>query len=149
MLNKVLNFIRERYGIDELNKFLFYVYFILVAIDFFINFYPLTIITFILLLLLIYRPLSKHIIKRQKENEIYLKTKNKLKNNFYDIKKKYNNRKTKIYKKCPKCKKTLRLDLPNKRGIKHIVCPNCKKKITMLVLRKQKIEVITNKKKKK
>ena len=148
MLNKLLKFLRERYGIDELNRFFFYIYFILVIIDFFINFYPLTIITFLLLIIIIYRPLSKNIIRRQKENETYLNIKNKTKNNFYDLKKKYNYRKTKIYKKCPKCKKTLRLDLPSKRGIKHITCPNCKKKITMLVLRKQKIEVIVNKKKK-
>jgi Zn ribbon nucleic-acid-binding protein len=83
------------------------------------------------------------------ENQKYLQMKNNIKYKLRRIKKKYENRKTKIYKKCPKCKTILRLSLPSKRGIKHITCPKCQKRITMLCLRKEKIEVIVKKKRKK
>ncbi len=51
-----------------------------------------------------------------------------------------------IYKKCPKCKTTLKLPIPYERGIKHTNCPKCKKRLTLFVLKKQKIEIIKNKK---
>ena len=51
-----------------------------------------------------------------------------------------------IYKKCPKCKTTLKLPIPYARGIKHTNCPKCKKRLTLFVLKKQKIEIIKNKK---
>ena len=51
-----------------------------------------------------------------------------------------------IYKKCSKCKTTLKLPVPYERGIKHTKCPKCKKRISFLVLKKQKIEIIKNKK---
>ena len=148
MNSKLYKFMIGRYGIDELYRFLFIIYFILVIIDFFIDFYPLTIVTFLLLIFILYRVLSKNIRKRQKENQVYLKVRNNIRIYFYDLKKKYNNRKNNIYKRCPKCRTMLRLNLPDKRGINHVVCPKCKKRITMFVLRKQKVEVIVYKKKK-
>ena len=51
-----------------------------------------------------------------------------------------------VYTKCHKCKKVLKLPLPYKRGIKHTICPNCHKKITFITFKKQKIEIIRNKK---
>lgn len=142
---KLYKFMKGRYGPDELYKFTLIIYTILVIIDFFIDFYPLTITTLLLLMVIAYRFLSKNIVKRRKENQIYLNIKNKVSNYFGDIKRKYNNRNIKIYKKCPKCKTILRLDLPSKRGIKHVTCPKCHKRIAMLCLRREKVEVIVKK----
>ncbi len=52
-----------------------------------------------------------------------------------------------IYKKCRKCKITLKLPLPSKRGIKHARCPRCNKRVTLFSFKKAKIEIITNGKK--
>ena len=49
-------------------------------------------------------------------------------------------------KKCPKCKKKLKLPIPYKKGIKSVICPKCNKKFSMLVLKSEKIEIISKKK---
>jgi Zn ribbon nucleic-acid-binding protein len=137
-----------RYGVDELYKFLFTLYIVLVIVNLFLNFYSLTIIELLLVIIIFYRVLSKNKYKRSKENQKYLQIRNNLKNKINNLKRIYKERKTKIYKKCPKCKTILKLSLPSKRGIKHVTCPKCHKRITMLCLRCEKVEVIVKKKKK-
>ena len=47
-----------------------------------------------------------------------------------------------IYRKCFKCKTTLKLPLPSKIGILHAKCPKCKNRRTLITFRKEKIEII-------
>lgn len=141
------NFIRMmygRYGIDELSKFIFYVFLILFIISFFIKNLFLDITWILLLTIVIFRFFSKNINKRNKENKLYLKLKNKIEKPLKNIKRNFKERKENVYKKCHKCKTTLRLPLPYERGIKHAKCPECHSKITFLCLRKQKVEIITD-----
>lgn len=142
-LYKIVKFMYGRYGIDDLTKFLFKIVFILFLFNILFRTYILLIIQIFLLLIIIFRILSKKIYHRNKENTIYLKIKNYLLKPFINIKRNIND-KEHIYKKCHKCKKTLKLPLPEKRGIKHTKCPNCKKRITFITFKKQKIEIITN-----
>lgn len=146
--SKLYKFMQGRYGIDELYQFLFITYILLLFIDIFVDFDFLAILELLLVICIFYRVLSKNIYKRRKENNKYLKVRNKIKYYFSFQKKKWDERDNKIYKKCPKCKTILKLSLPNKRGIKHVVCPKCKKRITLLCLRREKVEIIVNKKKK-
>ena len=121
-------FMKNRYGIDELNKFFIKLYLIITFISIFINFKIFSYIKLIIFILFIFRSLSKNIFDRSKENRIYLDIKNKrfkIKTNNY------------IYKKCKKCKKKLRLPLPSSIGIKTVKCPNCKNKMKVFVLRKK------------
>ena len=67
----------------------------------------------------------------------------KIKGIFKKKKKKEN-----IYKKCRKCGTVLRLPLPAKRGIKHVVCPKCKNKLKVFCFRKQKVDFIGKEKNK-
>lgn len=146
-LNKLQSFMTGRYGIDDLYKFLFSLYLILFIANLFIKNWIITILEFVIVLLLLMRFLSKNLYARSRENQIFLKIKKKVMGPFVNIKRNRND-KNHIYKICCKCKTTLKLPVPAKRGIKHTKCPNCGKKITLLVLKKEKIEVIVNDSKK-
>lgn len=142
---KLQKFMTGRYGPDDLYKFLLKLYIFIFIIDLIINFKILTIIELLIVSIMFYRFLSKNIKQRRKENDTYLKIKKKITKPFINIKRNYQNRDYHVYKKCPKCKTTLKLPLPPKRGIQHVKCPKCKNKIKFLCLRKEKIEVIKKK----
>ena len=146
-IQKLQNFMYGRYGLDDLGNFLFKVYLILFILNLFLKLYVLTIIEFILVVVILYRFISKDIYKRSRENVLFRKIKKKLFKPFSNIKRNIND-KDHVYKKCHYCKTTLKLPLPNKRGIKKVKCTNCKKINKFLILKKMKIELIKNKKKK-
>lgn len=136
--NKINNFMKGRYGPDELYYLLFSLYIILLIIDLFISSKIILILELIVIAFMFYRFFSKNIYKRDKENRKYLKLKEK-------VLKFFKKKDDKIYKKCKKCKTILRLPLPMKRGIKHAKCPHCGNRVKILVFRKQKIEIIKSK----
>ena len=141
---KIAKFMYGRYGIDDLSKFLFKLFFIIFLFNILFTNYILLIIELLFIFIIIYRILSKKIYTRNKENQIYLKIKNIILKPFINIKRNIKD-KDHIYKKCRKCKKVLKLPLSDKRGIKHAKCPNCKKKLTIIAFKCQKIEIIRNK----
>lgn len=144
-INKINKFMYGRYGIDELYSFLFKLYIFVLIIDLFVNSYILGCIELFLVIIILFRFLSKNLSKRREENKKFLKLKNNFVKPFKNIIKQIKD-KNNIYKKCFKCKTVLRLPLPEKRGIKHVKCPKCKKKLTILVLKKEKVEIIKQKK---
>lgn len=135
---RLKKFMKGRYGPDELYMFLFKLYIILLILNIFINSKIINIVELLIFLIIFYRFFSKKIYKRANENNKFIEIKNKIKN--FNIKS--NKNKDYIYKKCRKCKTTLRLPLPYERGIKYAKCPKCKSKVRMLVLRKQKVEIV-------
>lgn len=144
-INKLRKYMIGRYGIDDLYKFLFRLYLFLFIIDIFINYKVLTIIELIVVIIMFYRVLSKNIYTRQKENRYYLKLKKEVLKPFNNIKRNIKDKDYYVYKKCYKCKTTLKLPLPKKRGIQHAKCPKCKNKLKFLCLRQEKVEVIKKK----
>ena len=54
-------------------------------------------------------------------------------------KKKYKDRNTHMYKKCPKCKQKIRL--PLKKGKHTVKCPNCGNKFDVTCHKDEKIKV--------
>ena len=145
MDDRIRKFMYGRYGPDELYRFQLILYLITIFIGIFIKSKILSVIQLFLIISIFFRPMSKKIYKRSNENQIYLKIKNKIAKPFINIKRNIKD-KDHIYKKCNKCKTTLKLPLPSKRGIKHAKCPHCGKRITLFTLKKEKIEIITNKK---
>ena len=143
---KLKKFMMTRYGFDEFYQFLLYFYIGLFILNIIINSKIIEIIELFIVFIMFYRFFSKNIERRKKENNIYLKLKNKFLTTHKHHKKKYKDKKNHLYKKCPKCKSILKLPLPSKRGIQHAKCPICKNRVTLLCLRKEKIEVIKNKK---
>jgi len=140
-INKFQKFMYGRYGVDDLTKFIFYVYFILILINLFIKSYVLTILELFLIIIIIYRTLSKKIYKRSDENVKFMSIKNKFK-----LKSRPKDTDTHIYRRCHHCNRVLRLPIPEKKGIKHVKCPDCHKKNRFIVLKSEKIEIIKNKK---
>ena len=144
-INKLRKFMIGRYGIDDLYNFLFRLYLVLFLMDIFINSRVLIIIELIVVVIMFYRVLSKNIYTRQKENRTYLKLKKEVLKPINNIKRNFKDRDYYVYKKCHKCKTTLKLPLPKKRGIQHVKCPKCKNKIKFISIRQEKVEVIKKK----
>ena len=123
--DKLINFFRQRYGIDELYKFLLTMFIIIWVLNIFIRSTILYWLNLLICFFIIYRMFSKNVYKRQKENIKFLRIKDKLKGKVKLSRRKWKDRKTHIYRKCPNCKAEVRL--PKKKG-KHVcTCPNCKK----------------------
>lgn len=75
---------------------------------------------------LIFRFLSKKIYSRQKENVWFMGIFRKVRDFFKLQSDRFKDRKTHVYKRCPKCKAVLRL--PKKKGKHSVVCPRCSKR---------------------
>ena len=144
MRDKIIRFMQGRNGPDDLYIFLFSIYMVLFLINIFVDFKFLDVIELIVIMLMFYRFFSKNIYNRNKENKAFLKLKRQTKNKLENIKN-YFKETNYIYKKCKKCKATLKFPMPYERGIKKVKCPKCGHKFKMIVLRKQKIEVIKKK----
>ena len=143
LLNKIQKLMYGRYGPDELYKFLFGLYIFILIINLFINNKWLSIIELLIIFIMFYRAFSKNILKRSKENKEYQKLKNNFLKPLKNIKRNITD-KDNIYKKCHKCKTTLKLPIPYERGIKYTKCPKCHYRDKYLILKKQKIEIIRN-----
>lgn len=143
--DKLIRFMYGRYGVDDLYKFCFAVYFVLIILNLFFHNSVLFYIELLIFVIMFYRVFSKNIYKRNLENQKYLKLKNEIIKFFRNIKRNYSEQY--VYKKCSKCKTLLRLPLPSKRGIHHVICPECRKRLTVFSLRKEKIEIIKTKRK--
>ncbi len=142
-MDKVYRILAGRYGFDSFFTFLLYVYVILLCISILIHHWIFDLLVIIVFIIMFYRVFSKNIDRRRKENEMYLKTKEKILKPFLNFQRRWKDRHTLIYKKCHKCKTVLRIPLPSERGIKHVTCPKCKKRLTVLCLRKEKVEIFS------
>lgn len=129
--NKLYRFMYGRYGTDTLNKVYLGVYIAVVLIYSVVSLfitdpkasailtacYLLT--TLLLIVLIFFRMLSRNVTKRRRENEAFCGFFRLLRNRFRD-------RKTHVYRKCPKCRAVLRL--PKAKGKHTVVCPRCKER---------------------
>lgn len=138
-MKKIYRFLNGRYGLDDLSNFLLKVYFIIILVNIFFRLSLLSYIELFILVLIIYRSFSKRKYKRNNENLIFIKYRNKITGLFKNL-----NDSNYIYRKCNKCNTKMRLPLPDSRGIKTVKCPCCNKRIKFLILRKLKVEVIRN-----
>lgn len=137
--DRYIKFMKDRYGIDELYKFLLLICFVLLVINTFIGNNVIRLFEVLLIVIIFYRYMSKNIKLRKKENDKYLEIKNKIIKLFDYNKKKYKDRNTHMYKKCPKCKQKIRL--PLKKGKHTVKCPNCGNKFDVTCHKDEKIKV--------
>ena len=121
-LFKIVNFLQGRYGIDELYKFLFIVFWIIAILSIITRNPIIYLLEILICAYMMFRAFSRNIYKRQNENAKYLKIRDKILGKLKLQKRKWADRKTHIYRKCPNCKAEIRL--PKKKG-KHIcTCKN-------------------------
>lgn len=137
--DRYIKFMKDRYGIDELYKFLLFICFVLLVINTFVSNNIIRLFEVLLIVIIFYRYMSKNIKLRKKENDKYLEIKDKIIKLFDYNKKKYKDRNTHMYKKCPKCKQKIRLPL---KKCKHTVkCPNCGNRFDVACHKDEKIKV--------
>lgn len=137
--DRYIKFMKDRYGIDELYKFLLLICFVLIVINTFISNNIIRLFDVLLIVIIFYRYMSKNIKLRKKENDKYLEIKDKIIKLFDYNKKKYKDRNTHMYKKCPKCKQKIRL--PLKKGKHTVKCPNCGNRFDVACHKDEKIKV--------
>lgn len=128
---KIAQFMYGRNGMDSLNKFMIWVYIGLIALNLIVNSFILNYLGLALMIVCLIRILSKNIWKRQKENQLYLNIQNKMTKRVKLLKNRWSDRKTKVYRKCPNCKKTLRL--PKVKGAHGVDCPCCQHQFNVKV----------------
>lgn len=137
--DRYIKFMKDRYGVDELYKFLLLICFVLIIINTFISNNIIRLFEVLLIVIIFYRYMSKNIKLRKKENDKYLEIKDKIIKLFDYNKKKYKDRNTHMYKKCPKCKQKIRL--PLKKGKHTVKCPNCGNRFDVACHKDEKIKV--------
>lgn len=137
--DRYIKFMKDRYGIDELYKFLLLICFVLLVINTFVSNNIIRLFEVLLIVIIFYRYMSKNIKLRKKENDKYLEIKDKIIKLFDYNKKKYKDRNTHMYKKCPKCKQKIRL--PLKKGKHTAKCPNCGNRFDVACHKDEKIKV--------
>lgn len=137
--DRYIKFMKDRYGIDELYKFLLLICFALLVINTFVSNNIIRLFEVLLIVIIFYRYMSKNIKLRKKENDKYLEIKDKIIKLFDYNKKKYKDRNTHMYKKCPKCKQKIRL--PLKKGKHTVKCPNCGNRFDVACHKDEKIKV--------
>ena len=125
------NFMRGRYGNDELNKFLIIVTFVLIIVDIFVPWRWLDFLTVILLIYIYSRMFSRSINNRYRENQKFLALTSKFRKGkgagfgndggggFAGFGGDPNNK----ILRCPTCGQRLRV--PKGAGTIMIKCPNC------------------------
>ena len=137
--DRYIKFMKDRYLIDELYKFLLLICFVLLVINTFVSNNIIRLFEVLLIVIIFYRYMSKNIKLRKKENDKYLEIKDKIIKLFDYNKKKYKDRNTHMYKKCPKCKQKIRL--PLKKGKHTVKCPNCGNRFDVACHKDEKIKV--------
>lgn len=119
-----------RNGSDTLGKFLLGCYVAVVLIYSIVSlFIPTTatkvsgifyvLLTGTLVVLIFHRIFSRNVLKRRQENQKFCGFFKLLRNRFRD-------RKTHVYRKCPKCHAVLRL--PKAKGKHAVICPRCRER---------------------
>ncbi|MBQ7374902.1 MAG: hypothetical protein IJW61_02895 [Clostridia bacterium] len=131
---RLASFMYGRNGIDQLYHFLFWTIVALSFLNIFLKEWVLTVIELLILIYALFRVFSRNVYRRQKENQVYLVCLGKIRSFFGGIKRKFSSkmalennkwrdRKTHVYKRCPKCKNILRL--PKVKGKHTAACPCC------------------------
>ena len=123
--NAIYRFMYGRYGNDTLNKTLLWSYaalmlaymivFLFVEENAYI-YLAYLLLSWALIGIIFFRSMSRNIPKRRRENEKFTAF-------FKLMRNKRRDRKTHVYKKCPRCKAVLRL--PKAKGKHTAVCPRC------------------------
>ncbi len=112
-----------RNGADQLYQLLMWVILALMLINLFVGSLIFWLFNLALLGYATFRLLSRNLYRRQRENQAYLKLLSRIKGWFVLNKNRVRDRKTHIYRKCPSCRRVLRL--PRIKGSHTVCCPCC------------------------
>lgn len=126
-LMRLMGFMQGRYGIDQLNISLFVLSVVLWIVNIFvwnqIASLTLTILELLIIVIVILRGMSRNTVKRNAENQKFLPVFNFVVSKIKLCIRKFRDRKTHKYIKCPKCKVHLRVK--RTKGVHTVQCPKC------------------------
>lgn len=135
LMYKLQQFMMGRNGSDGLNMFLLLLYIVIILSSMFVrNIVAHSILLgvgLVVILWNLFRTFSRNLYKRRKENAVFMGFFYRIKNFFVRRRRKWKERKTHKYKKCPACKAQLRL--PKKNCTIQVTCPKCGNKFKMKV----------------
>lgn len=117
------NFMRGRYGVDQLNFFLLVMAIVISLVVSLFQIPMLWWVSIALLVLCYFRMFSKNVYKRSGENTKFLRLVFPITSRYKNAKKRWKDRKTYKYYKCPSCKQQMRV--PKGKGEITITCPKC------------------------
>ncbi len=120
---KFANFMRGRYGVDELNQMLGYAVLFFGILSIITRKSWLYYVALILLAIEVFRTFSKNYSARSGERLAYLKIVDKIKRFPNKVKQRWSQRKTHRFYTCKKCHVTIRV--PKGLGQVEITCPKC------------------------
>ena len=116
-------FMSGRYGADALGQALLWVYLLLFLLGTITRLWPVSLLASLLAVYMLFRMFSRNRMARIRENQAYLRLKNKWKGSFSLAKDKWRDRKTHVYRTSPKCKAVLRQ--PKRAGEHGVRSPRC------------------------
>ena len=123
---KLYRFMYGRYGIDELYYVGMVLWAILIVVNTFVASPIIALASSIVIIIMIWRSMSRNISKRRAEREKFLKIWRPIRNYFAFQRDKFRDRKSFRYRKCTHCKAIVKL--PNKKGKHSVVCPRCRER---------------------
>ena len=124
MREKLRQFMIGRYGVDDLSRVQIIAALVLLLVSTFLRVNILYWLGLALLIYSYFRILSRNVSKRYEENQRFLNAKYKAVVKKNNMKKRWAQRGTYRFFKCPQCRQTGRV--PKGRGKICITCPKCK-----------------------
>ena len=123
--DKLIKFMEGRYGMDDLFCIMTGLYLVLIIVNIPLHSWILFIVSSLIFGVTLFRSLSRNHDKRIRENEWVMKRLRKFRANSERNKKIKEQSGEYYFKKCPGCKKMLRL--PRVQGKHNTTCPACGK----------------------
>ena len=124
---RTAQWMQGRYGTDELSRSMSIAAAVLIILSLFRKLSFLWFPGMALLIWSLFRTYSKNIDRRSAERGWYLGVRSKVEAFFSLQKRRWRDRKTHVYFKCPGCKKILRV--PRGKGTLKVRCPQCGREI--------------------
>ena len=136
--SRLVSFMRGRYGADTLYWWsfgailvLWIVRAVLTIFGFYIAARILSILSSAILVLAVFRFMSRNIYKRSAENRKFNQILGKVKGKYILVRDIFRDRKTHVFKKCPSCGAMIRL--PKRSGEHTVRCPKCSKRFDVKI----------------
>ncbi len=117
-------FMCGRYGVDELTRALMILSMILLIASWLVRNIWFSLFVVLIIVIEYYRVFSRKIQKRYRENQLYLRVRNKVQGFFRKVVSRCKQQKTHRFFKCPCCKQKVRV--PKGHGRIQITCPKCR-----------------------
>ena len=122
-MNFLRTFMAGRYGPDHLNTALIIIALLLSFISRFAILRPLVYLSYLLLILTVFRFLSRNIQKRRAENDKFLRFYWPVRQKLKTFVSRQKSSRTHKFFRCPSCSNLLRV--PRGKGMLQITCPKC------------------------